>query len=421
MCEDTTEWFERTWRPRYAAHYHEAACAVAAQQLMSWQALGGNTSSRPYLSSPQMRLRKDLFKASLGGNRLKVRVVTAPHKFVTFETTVYHGRLNRYAAGPIGEMTLHEDYLDLVFSSPDNRPRAKKNAGMDTNFNSIEIALDDRIEKVSLAKIIEIQQRYKEERKCIRRAITKNLKRQWRVLSRRRKREHNRIEQIIHKEVIPEILAKTKGYNLAWDNLSQTTQNCIVDSEGKKFHERLSAWVHGEIHKVANDKSPYKPLRPVYTLGTSTFCPFDGSKLKHPKWGLSKCDECGKTYDRDALGAISGKLRSLYRHKKGESWKIADEILPKRQVRALSKAALFKVLPREEQVFPHRMNEKRDIGHSPSKDGGFSLNAASSAERGAASLTSQMGGSPSGEVGQNDWMAPTTLARPEDLCMRRTT
>jgi hypothetical protein len=420
MCEDTTEWFEKTWRSRYAAHYHEAACAVAAQQLMSWQALGGNTSSRPYLNSPQVRLRKDLFRASLEGNRLKVRVVTAPHKFVTFEAVVNHGRLNRYAAGTIGEMTLHEDYLDLVFSFPDNRPRAKKNAGMDTNFDSIEIALDDRIETVSLASVVEIQARYREERKRIQRAIPKNLKRQWRILVRRSRRERNRLEQVIYKEVIPEILAKTKGYNLAWDDLSQTNQNCIINSEGKRFHEQLSAWVHGKIQKIANDKSPYRPLWPVYTLGTSTFCPFDGSKLKHPEWGLSKCDECGKIYDRDALSAISTKLRSMCRHRKGEKWKTADEILPKRQVRALSKTALFKVLPSEGQAFPHLTKEKRDMGRSPSQDGGFPLNAASSVRRGAASLTSESE-SPSGEVGQNDWMALTTLARPEDLCIRRST
>jgi transposase len=420
MCEETTEWFEKTWRPKYAAHYHEAACAVAAQQLMSWRALGGNTSSRPYLSTAQMRLRKDLFKATLEGNRLNVRVVTAPRKFVSFDTEVNHGRLNRYSSGTIGEMTLHQECLDLVFSSPEDRPRAKKNAGMDTNFDSIGIALDDKIEKVSLAKVVEIQRRYKEERKRIQRTIPKNLQRQRRVLSRLRKREHNRIEEIIYKEVIPEILAKTKGYNLAWDDLSQTNQNCIVNSKGKRFHERLSAWVHGKIQKIANDKSPYKPLRPVYTLGTSTFCPFDGSKLKHPEWGLSKCDECGKIYDRDALAAISTKVRSVYRHRKGEKWKTADEILPKRKVRALSKAALFKVLPSEGQVFPHLTNEKRDMGRSPSQDGGFPLNAASSVGRGATSLTSESE-SPLGEVGQNDRMALTTLARFEDLCIRTTT
>ncbi len=421
MCKDTTEWFERTWRPKYAAHYHEAACAIAAQQLMSWRALGGDTSSRPYLNSPQVRLRKDLFKANLEGNRLKVRVTIAPHQFVTFETEVNHGRLARYAAGSIGEMTLHEDYLDLVFAIPDDRPKARRNAGMDTNFDSIEIALDDRIETVSLAKVVEIQRRYREERKRIRKAIPRNLEKQWRVLRRRQEREHERVDQVIHKEIVPEIFAKTNGYSLAWDDLSQTTKNCIIDSRGKRFNEHLSAWIHGKIQEIANSKSPYKPLQPVYTLGTSSFCPFDGSKLKHPEWSLSKCDECGKTYDRDALSAISGKVRSMYRHKKGEPWKTADEILPKRKVRALSKAALFTVLPKEERVLPHLTNEKRDMGRSPSQDGGFPLNAASSAERGAASLTSQMGVSPSGEVGQNDWMAPATLARTEDLCLRRTT
>ena len=42
----TTDWFEGHWRGKYAAHYHEAACSMASQQLSSWLALGAATPLR---------------------------------------------------------------------------------------------------------------------------------------------------------------------------------------------------------------------------------------------------------------------------------------------------------------------------------------------------------------------------------------
>jgi hypothetical protein len=108
---------------------------------------------------------------------------------------------------------------------------------------------------------------------------------------------------------------------------------------------------------------------------------------------------------------------------KGDPWAVAKEVLPERQVRALSKAALFTVLPRE-QVGLGLKNVKQAMGSSPAKDGGFAPNAASSAGRGAASLTKDRRSpeSPYGEVGQNDVMALTTLARTEEqACLQKTT
>ena len=423
LCADTTDWFEKNWHPKYAAHYHEAACSFAAQQMASWLALGGDTSSPPYLKSPQMRLRKDLFKAVLQGDRFDVRVVTDGRRsFLEFSAMVHHGLLNTYAAiGSIGEMTLHEDYLDLVFATPDERPKARMNAGMDTNLKSIDIALDDRVEHVSLEKVAEIQRRHREGRKQIQRAIPRNLQKQRKLLRRRSRREHERVEQVIRKEVVPEILAKTEGYNIAWDDLATTTEECIYDSEGRRFHERLSSWVHGRIQDIADDKSKNQPLPRVFTRGTSTYCPFDGSLLKHPDWKISVCSECGRTYDRDSLSAVSTKVRSMYRHRKGDPWKRADEVLPKEQVRMLSEASLYGSLG--ERAVRDPTTEKRGYGAFPLRSGGFDLNAASSAGLGAASLT--RGGSDLEslrEVGQNGCTAPTTPARTEEeVCPRRTT
>lgn len=424
LCADTTDWFENNWRTKYAAHYHEAACSLAAQQLTCWRATGGNVRSLPYLSEPLIRLRKDLFRPTLDGDRLEVRVTTSRHKYLTFNATVNHGKLKEYRAGSVGEMTLHKDYFELIFSFPDNRPNAEKHADADTNFESIDFALEDEIVHVSLGKVVAIQELYKEERKRIQRAIPKNLQKQRKVLRRRSNREHNRVEQVIRKEIVPEILEKTKGHNIRWDDLSQTTQECVLNSSGRRFHERLSSWIHGRIQEVVDDKSTYRASKLTYTRGSSTYCPFDGSKLRHPMWRISRCEECGVDYDRDSLSAIVGKVRASSSHMKGEHWKVAKEVLPEEQVEALSKAAQCGSLPRERAYLQPNEREVGSMGSSPSKGGGFTPNAASrTTERGAASPTKDMGPeSHTGEVGQNDSRASTTLARPEDrICPQRTT
>ena len=407
MCNDTTEWFENAWHSKYAAHYHEAACSYASQQLKSSTALGGNTSCLPYLNRPMARLRNDLFRVDFLGERdISVRIVLEPHHFVGFRVSVFHRLLQDYRVGSaIGELAIFEDKLNLVFRLPDKRVRARKNAGMDTNFSSIEIALEDRIEHVSLEKVVEIQRRYRDIRKKIRRAIPKNLSKQWKVLARRSNREHNKVEGVIQKEVVPEIIEKTEGYNIAWDDLKTTSLECVI-SGGKRFNERLSSWIHGRIQTITDNKSPNRPMERIFTLGSSSWCPFCGSKLAHPEWSISLCSNCGM-FDRDSLSAIADRVRSMYRHKKGEPWKLAKEVLPMEQVAALSKAALLVAVPtRMEQALHDLTREKRGYGEFPSQGGGLALNAASSAGRETASLTRSTvdSESPLGEVGLENAM-----------------
>ncbi len=386
MLAVTTDWFEKNWRGKYAAHYHEAACSLASQQLSSWSELGGDTSALPHLTKPMARLRTDLFKLSLKGNDLIVRFVLAPKQFVYLTTKVFHGKLSEYELGSLGEMNVFSDRLNLVWRVEDTRARAEDNAGIDTNFGDIVVATD-RIERVSLSKITEIQKRYRDERKHIQQVLAHNPAKQQKVLARRSKREHNRVEDIIRKEVVPDLLAKTVGYGIAFDDLRTTSEECITVG-GKRFNERLSAWIHGQVQTITNDKSPTAPMRPVYTRGTSTWCPFCGTRLTHPTWKQSKCTGCGLLYDRDALSAVSTKIRSLTKHKKGTPWALAKVVLSPEVLSSLQRDCTIQVLPCKGQE-THEPPFEQCVREVPDDNqvGGLLQSASSSTGDGRASLT----------------------------------
>lgn len=274
ICAATTGWFEARWHGQYAAHYHEAACSVASQQLTSWLALGGNTSSLPYLRRPMARLRADLVRTELKGRDLKLRVVLAPRQFVFLMGKANHDKLSEYAMGTIGEIVLFDDKVNLVWRLQDRRPRARKVCATDTNIARVVVANEDgRIDEISLKEVADIQRRERETRRRIQAKVPKNLEKQQRLLRKRSGRESRRVKDLLHKKIVPELLAKTSGYGIGFDDLRLTVRECIADSSGRHFRERLSMWSHGAIQGIANDHSALAPMRLIYTRGTSSWCP----------------------------------------------------------------------------------------------------------------------------------------------------
>ncbi len=159
----TTDRFDKRWLPFYMAHYHEAACSFAAQQLSSWKESGGNTSALPYLTKPLARLRSDLFELSLDGNDFMVDVKLLPHNSVSFRGKVFHDKLKKYRDGSIGKLLIFPDGVNIIFREEDKRPKELKKANADTNFDNITVTTEDgMVSKVSLAKI---QERRRQERK----------------------------------------------------------------------------------------------------------------------------------------------------------------------------------------------------------------------------------------------------------------
>ena len=373
------------------------------------------------------RLRSDLFRLELGGSEgrdLTIRVTLAPREFVHLRGRIGHGKLFHYETGTLGEVTVFGDKVNLVWRSEDLRPVAEKVCGIDTNFDRIVVADEDGgIGEVSLAPVVEVQRKEMEIRRRIQTRVNKNLARQRRLLRCRAERERNRVKDILNKTVVPNLLAATDGYGIGFDDLRQTTRECVRDSSGRRFRERLSGWVHGKAQELADERSPFRPRRRVYTRGTSTWCPFCGTKVSHPTWKVSRCGGCGLDYDRDRLSAVSGLVRAKTRHQGGEPWATADRALRPEVVEALKrKCAVITKIP----VLPHRGHEtdgrslEQSVREVPvvASGGGLLLSAASYIGDG----NSVPGDSGSTAAGHKTAMTPMTRSDPKyesDGCHKR--
>lgn len=391
--EQTTEWFEQEWRGHFAAHYHEAAISLAAQQVDSWRALGGNTSSLPYITKPMARLRADLFKVKFTGNKFVLSITLQPTETVTIEGTIEHGKFDEYSSGDLGEIVVFPDHVNFCWSHEDARPKAEHIVVFDTNMSDLVGATDDgKFIDVLLQSVVDIQKKERDARHRIQKA-TKNVARQERLLRRRSGRERERIEQAMLQRsrtqtgVIPDLLARTAGYGIVFDDLKTTSRECVVVG-AKRFNERLSAWVHGRVQELADSKSPFRPSKRIYTRGTSTYCPFCNSRLTHPDWHRSKCAGCGLVYDRDRLSAVSNLVRAKApSHRKGEAWALAKEVLSTEVVRSLQDGATIQVLRHDEQETREPPLEQR-VREVPTKSGGLLLSASHSTGEGTASPAS---------------------------------
>ena len=82
------------------------------------------------------------------------------------------------------------------------------------------------------------------------------------------------------------------------------------DCKGKEFRTSLNRWPYRLYQKMIGYKSPFKTVY-VNPRGTSSECPVCGGKLKHPSWGISRCERCGAVYDRKGLVSLAIVGRGL--------------------------------------------------------------------------------------------------------------
>ncbi len=198
----------------------------------------------------------------------------------------------------------------------------------DLNFNRVVVATEDsQIQEMDISRIMEVQGRHRKKRQRIQRCLPKNLRKQRKLLAKDKGREHRRVEDLLF-ELSNEFLSLLDGYGPVWEDLSSTTEECLRDAKSRRYRAKLSSWAHGQFQDIMAAKSPYRS-RWRYARGTSTFCPFCGCELVHPKgrWRVSRCPGCSCDYDRDRLSSVSVLVRGLTSHRKGEPWALAKDPL----------------------------------------------------------------------------------------------
>ncbi len=343
------QWFGKEYGGRYAAHYLHSACSVACDLLSSWDKQGGNTSSRPYVRRPFARLDQMLVKVERkDSDGVRIRITLAPRQYSYVEAPVHHRFWSEYLGHRLGELTVVPDGVRLLVQVPDERRDTDRIAAVDLNFhNAVAATSDGKMVEMDLKPIMAIQNRMREKRRRVQRALSKNLQKQRKVLNRARDRERNRVEDLLH-EAARDFVALVEDRAVAFEDLRSLSAE---DACGRRFKERLSAWARARFQDLCEAKSPFRPRKRNYAGYTSTYCPFCNSGVKHPIWKISRCLGCREDYERNRLAAVANLVRQIGPpHRKGEPWTMVHEVLPPEVCEALRRQCLLTILPPSTEV-----------------------------------------------------------------------
>jgi hypothetical protein len=328
----TKPWFLKHYSGKYAIHYLDSAASFASQQIESWRSLGGDIATIPHIGKSIARLNNDLYtiKEMASDGTMLLRITIAPHESVLLPIKVNHRHFSEWIFNRPGTLIILPDGIRLCFTPEATTPPSSESVAVDLNFDRVTMARSDgQMKQFSIHKITDIQRNQRRKRTSIQRTLWHNPKKAERLLTGQRGRERNRVKDLLHKKIHGrnnELLKFVGNRVLGFEDLSNCTDDVLRLNNGKRFNSKMSSWIHGEFRRIAEHHHPHH--RVYYTRGTSRFCPFDNTPLSHPIWKQSKCETCGRVYDRDWLEALSGLIRLNSKHKKGAPWATVAEVFP---------------------------------------------------------------------------------------------
>ncbi len=351
-------WFIEHYKGKYAVHYLDSAASFAMQLIRSWRSLGGDITATPHNRKPIARLNNDLYtiQDSKPDGTMRIRITTAPHKSVVMDIKVNHRHFSEWSLNRPGALVIVPDGLRICFTDDTKIPKAKESVAYDFNFERVVMARSDgEIKGVDLSDVMLIQKRHKAKRESVQKTMRHNPEKGERLVKKQSKREHNRINDLLHKKIHGknnEILSFIGERHLGVEDLHGTTQDILKDDHGKTFNAEMSSWIHGAFEDIIAHHHP--DCKPYYTRGTSRYCPFCNSSLTHPMWKQSKCPNDG-LFDRDWLEAVSGLVRTNTKHKKGQQWALINNVFPqpieaKLLHNSLLSSMMIRELPSEHNV-----------------------------------------------------------------------
>jgi hypothetical protein len=343
-------WFVENYEGKYAVHYLDSAASFAMQQIKAWRSQGGDITAVPHLRKPIARLNNDLYtiKETSPDGAMRIRITLAPREHVAMDIKAHHRHFAEWSQNRAGALVILPDGLRLCFTDDAPVKKSSKMVAYDFNFRRVVFARSDgEQEEIDLTDATDIQQHHKIKRESIQHTMAHNPAKAERLMAKTRERERNRVNDLLHKKIHgkdSEIKPFIEGYHLGVEDLSKTTKEVLRDDHGRKFNARMSSWIHCRFKDIIMHHHPDSEL--YYTRGTSGFCPFDNTSLTHPSWAKSKCRTCKRIHDRDWLESVMGLVRTLPpRHKKGQPWKTAGQVLSETIVKKLQQQSTLPMTP----------------------------------------------------------------------------
>lgn len=285
-------WFRKNY-DQYPAHYLHSASSQAMGMVKSWRKKRGK---RPRLTALVARLDQELFR--MHGSILHITIKPRKEYLEVDLTKCGHKKLTEYITARMGEITIGESFISIPFQYEIEKTPSKQKAGIDINFKSVDIAhTDGGIDSIDTSELASIKRRMSEKRKGIQKKVT-HPRRRKKLEEKYRKREHNRINDRLHK-LANEISEKCKDEEIAFENLKHIRRR----TWNKSFNRRLHNWNFSQLQNYVEYRHshPIAYVDPAYTSSIA-LCHSD-VPVEHPRWDLSTCTKCGCTYSRDKMAA----------------------------------------------------------------------------------------------------------------------
>ena len=304
LRKEIKAWFDS--RYDYAKHHINPVCRSSVSILRSFRK-NRKGKKYPEVKKLAMRLDSELLKLQDGFLRITIR----PGEYEYIPINRKHSRFDEYSGSGISELLLTDRKVVLSFRKPNNREIGEKKIGVDTNFSNLSMTVVDkgRITDVlvkSTEDVVKIQNDFSRRRSKAQKHIRNPQKRN-RKLGQARGRQRNRIKDATHK-LSASLVKEFPDATFIVEDLTNIRKTARPGN--RNLRKNLNRWPYAEFHKMLEYKSPNRLIK-VNPGGTSSECPVCGGKLKHPTWKMSRCETCGRDYERDRLASLAITLRGL--------------------------------------------------------------------------------------------------------------
>ena len=253
-----------------------------------------------------VRLDSELVK--IVGDRLRMTIRPGEYEYILINTE--NKKWKEYSNHGIGEVLITDRVVAISFKFP-GKELSDENVGIDINFNSIDgtVVNTRGIERAftePIPQIARIQNDFSRRRSKIQKHI-RNPKKRDKKLKETKGRQRNRIRDALHK-LSSKMVSEHLKSSFILEDLRTIRENS--NNKSNKLRTYLNRWPYSQFQRMLEYKSKFKTVY-VNPEGTSSICPVCGGRLKHPVWKMSRCNKCGRDYDRDRLASLAISLRGL--------------------------------------------------------------------------------------------------------------
>ena len=303
LRREVKDWFYSNYC--YARHHINPVCRSSIAILRSFRK---NMRGKAFPEVRKLSMRLDSELVKIVGDKIRITIRPGEYEFIPINAK--NKKWEEYSNHKICEVLITDRAIAVTFSIPENKEISNKKVGIDINFSNVSETIFDNgikeVVKISTSNIVRIQNDFSRRRKKIQKHIG-NKKKRNRKLKETRGRQMNRVKDAMHKLSSSLVKEHPDSSFILEDlrNIRKTTK-----SQSKKLRTYLNRWPYNQFQMMIDYKSKFKTIY-VNPGGTSSECPVCGGKVKHPAWKISRCENCGRDYDRDRLASLAISLRGL--------------------------------------------------------------------------------------------------------------